>query len=114
MERLALILPEDNRDSEGAPLVFVAALGDAARRLALGWVTALRRRGVPAAMDYEGRSLKSQMRRADRMGAGHVLLAGDDELKAGQLLLRDMGSKDQQEIPVDTAVDKICVIVKNV
>ena len=52
------------------------------------------------------------MRRADRLGARHVLLVGDDELKTGQLILRDMESKDQREIPVDTVVDGITAIVK--
>jgi histidyl-tRNA synthetase len=113
MERLALILPEGTGEGEGKAHVFVAALGDEARRLAPGWVTDLRRRGVSTAMDYEGRSLKSQMRRADRLGAGHVLLAGDDELKSGELLLRDMESKEQRTIPVDSVVDDICRTVNS-
>ncbi len=104
MERLVLLLPPGEGEEGALPTVFVAALGETARRLALRWLVELRNRGVPAAMDYEGRSLKSQMRRADRMGARFVIMVGEAELEGGKVLLRDMATKNQEEIAIDSAV----------
>ena len=52
-------------------------------------------------MEGEARSLKSQMRRADKFNAVSVLIVGDDELAKGKALLRDMTSKRQEEIGLD-------------
>jgi histidyl-tRNA synthetase len=49
-------------------------------------------------LEGEARSLKSQMRRADKLKAGSVLIVGDDELQKGKVILRDMASKQQEEI----------------
>jgi histidyl-tRNA synthetase len=51
------------------------------------------------------RSLKSQMKQANRLGAAHVLIAGDAELETGQVLLRDMATKDQVPVPVKDLVE---------
>ena len=52
-------------------------------------------------MEGESRSLKSQMRRADKLKAASVLIVGDDELAKGTAVLRDMASKQQEEIELD-------------
>jgi histidyl-tRNA synthetase len=52
-------------------------------------------------MDGEVRSLKSQMRRADKLKAASVLIVGDDELAKGKAVWRDMASKHQEEISLD-------------
>ena len=51
-----------------------------------------------------GRSLKAQMRQANRLGAKTVLIIGDDEAKAGTVQLRDMESGDERTVGVDEAV----------
>jgi histidyl-tRNA synthetase len=112
MERLVLLLPEGAAEGERMPPVFVAALGEESRRIALRYVTELRREGMPAALDYDGRSLKSQMRRADRMGARYVLIFGDKELKVGRVLLRDMSTKEQEEVSARRAVERVTYLNK--
>jgi histidyl-tRNA synthetase len=110
MERLVMILP-GTEDPEGAKApVFVAALGAEPGRIGLRYVTELRRRGVAAAMDYEGRSLKSQLRRADRLGARHVLMIGDKELAEGKARLRNMETKEQEEIGLNQAVAHLVLL----
>jgi len=61
--------------------------------------------GLEAEMDYDGRSLKSQMRRADKSGARYVLILGEDELVRRQIQLRDMRSKVQKLLPLDDIVE---------
>jgi len=48
------------------------------------------------------RSVKSQMRRADKLKAASVLIVGDDELAKGKVVLRNMASKQQEEISLDS------------
>jgi histidyl-tRNA synthetase len=84
--------------------VFVAALGDAARDAALGLVRDLRRAGLNAQMEYEGRSLKSQMKRADRLQAPLVFLLGDDELARDEVSVKHMARSTQESVKRDEAV----------
>jgi histidyl-tRNA synthetase len=98
LERLVLALPEDRIPQAGAPDVYVVALGDAARDEVARLVAALRHAGVRAESDYEGRSLRSQLKRADRLKARQVAIVGDDELARGEVTLRNMATGDQQAV----------------
>ena len=89
------------------PDIFVAALGDKSRLLAFEWICAFGDEGIRAEMDFSGKSLKSQMKRADRLEAGHVLIVGDDELEKGEAILRNMETKDQVSVPLDGLVKAI-------
>ncbi len=98
IERLVLALPATLPVSAPVPDAFVAALGDAARRSALELVRDLRRAGLNAQLDYEGRTLKSQMKRADRLGAPLVLILGEDELARGQVTVKRMAASTQEPV----------------
>jgi len=89
------------------PDIFVAALGDKSRLLAFEWICAFGDEGVRAEMDFAGKSLKNQMKRADRLEAGQVLIMGDDELKKGEVILRNMETKEQVSLPLDGLVENI-------
>ena len=98
--------PADAADEAPRP-VFLAALGAAARRAIWPWLAELRRRGVAAEWDYEGRSLKSQLRRADRLRARHVVIVGENELAAGKVQLRDMAEKTQREVAIAELIETL-------
>ncbi len=61
----------------------------------------LRAAGLCVDLDYEGKSLKAQMRTANRRGASLVLILGEDERSRGVVLVRDMRSSVQEEFPLD-------------
>jgi histidyl-tRNA synthetase len=61
----------------------------------------LRRLGISVEMEGEKKSLKSQMRRADKLRAQHVLIVGDEELGKGIALLRNMDTKEQVELKLE-------------
>ncbi len=103
LERLVLLKAEEAR-TPAVPEVFFAALGDAAARMAFALMSRLQRRGVWAEMDYFGKSLKAQMRRADKLAARKVAILGGDELARGVVMLRDMSDGSQREI----ALDDVC------
>jgi histidyl-tRNA synthetase len=103
MERLILLLQQDQKETIRKPEVFIAALGESAQTRGFLLAQELRGQGIEAEMDYEGRSLKSQMRRADKTGARYVLILGEDEMKRGEIQLRDMLEKTQQVLPLEGA-----------
>ena len=105
MERLLLIVPEKGLSS--GPSLFIAALGEEPRREAFRISYTLNRAAVRTMMDYEGRSLKAQMRRADKNGARYVLILGEDEQRAGKAILRDMADGRQEEIPLPSICEHI-------
>jgi histidyl-tRNA synthetase len=110
MERLLLILPDEPLPP--GPSLFIAALGEGPHRKALGLSYKLNRAGVKTLIDYEGRSLKAQMRRADKWDARYVLIFGEEEQRTGQAILRDMEEKKQEEIPLPSIFEEIVRRVK--
>jgi histidyl-tRNA synthetase len=80
------------------PVLFIAALGPDAVALTLPLVHHLKLSGLPVETDYTGASLKSQMKKADKSGAGHTLIIGEQEINNGTAILRNMQSKEQAEI----------------
>ncbi len=107
LDRLTEIAGLDNSDLFKTPDIFIAALGQKSRQLAFEWNCALCLKGVKTEMEFGDKSLKSQMKQADRMGAEHVLIVGDNELKDGMVILRNMKTKDQVSIPIDNIVENI-------
>ncbi len=106
-DRLAEIVGIDKADFSKTPDIFVAALGKESRALAFEWTSALNLAGISGEMEYSKKSLKSQMKRANRMGAAYVLMVGDDELAQGTAVLRDMKTKVQTPLPIEGIVDNI-------
>jgi histidyl-tRNA synthetase len=107
MERLIMLLQQEQHQVVRTPRFFIAGLGEQPHVNAFLLVQQLRGRGFEAEMDYEGRSLKSQMRRADKSGARYVLILGEDELMRGQIQLRDMLTKTQRVLPLKDLVESI-------
>jgi len=103
LERLVLALPA----SAAAPATtdtLVVAIGDEAREPALVLLRDLRRAGIRAQMEYEGRSLKSQMKKADRLRVATAVLVGGDELARGEVTVRDMRNATQTAVRRDAVV----------
>ncbi len=107
MERLILLLQQEHGEEARAPRVFIAAMGEQPRERAFVIAQRLRGSGMEAEMDYEVRSLKAQMRRADKSGASYVLILGEDELMRHEIQLRDMKTKTQKVMSLDDVVDSM-------
>ncbi len=103
IERLFLALEADVYAFPAAPTpdVFVVALGDAAERAAFGITQTLRQAGLAVDFALGGRSMKAQMKAADRSGAQRTVILGEDELVAGAAQLRDLDSGEQRAVPID-------------
>jgi len=101
MERTAELLPPDVGKPEG-PDLFMAALGERARRWSHPLTFQLRSEGYRVEADYEEASLKSQMRRADKLGARLVCIVGENELASGQIVLKNLQTKSQETVAADS------------
>ena len=103
IERLLMVLDKtgyaipDNRH----PLLFIAAADDSAREWALAETIRLRERGIGTETDLLRRSLKAQMREADRQGATFVLVVGARELEEGKAALKRMQDGTSELISLD-------------
>jgi histidyl-tRNA synthetase len=95
------------------PDIFVAALGEKSVSLAFEWICVLGLEGIYAEMDFSNKSLKAQMKRADRLEAPYVLIVGDDELERGAAVLRNMQTKEQASIPIDDIVERLKEITRD-
>ena len=95
VERVALLLSGDGLAKR--PDLFIAAHGEAAADEAFRMMTFLQGHGRRVEIDYEGKSLKSQMRRADKLGARYTLVLGEDELATGRGMLKNMTDGSQVE-----------------
>jgi histidyl-tRNA synthetase len=109
IERAVLALKEQHVPipAEEGTKVFMAYVGRQAAMEALKMADRLRKAGVATLLASEGKSLKAQMRQADAAGASHVLILGEDELKAGAAVVRDLRSKEQRRVPLGDLVTEL-------
>jgi histidyl-tRNA synthetase len=107
-ERLAAMMPEGDADAVvPGPVLFIAALGEKALEKAFFLCNRLRMKGIRVEMDHAGRSLKSQMKRADKLKSLYTLILGDREILENKALLRNMLSSTQEEVGLDRLEETI-------
>lgn len=97
MERI-LLLKDKTRTSRYQPSVFIAVQDKSLTKQALIETMRLRENEILVEMDYQGRSLKSQMRLANEKGVKYVLILGVEEMQKGEYTLKDMSTGIQKSI----------------
>ena len=108
VERVVLLLDDEGYGKR--PDLFIAFHGEAAGNETFRIMSRLQRLGVAVEIDYEGKSLKSQMRRADKFKTRYTLIIGEDELTKGTAALKEMDSGNQPEIALDP--ERIAEVVR--
>lgn len=106
LERLMLIMEAKNAKFPAPPRceLYLASMGERAARRCFAIATQLRDGGVSVECDTVGRSLKAQMKYADKIGARYVIVVGDNELESGLARLKDMESGESSEIALDDSL----------
>ncbi len=109
MERLLIACEE-----LGIPLgdekkvdAYIVTLGDEARKWGVLHLPKLREKGISATMDYKGRSMKAQMKDADRENAHYTIIVGENELKEGMFTLRNMKESEESSLGFDEILLKV-------
>ena len=102
--RLILAMQELGLDKiePASPLIYVASLGERAMVKGLEIAERLRREGKYADCDVVGRSLKAQMKYANKKGAKYTLIIGENEVDSGIAQLRNMETGEQTEVALDS------------
>jgi len=84
----------------GKPDVFIVALGDSAVDWTFSAAQKLRDEGLNVSYDLKGRSMKAQMREANRQNSRFVVIVGDDELASEVVQLKNMADSSQESVPL--------------
>ena len=87
--------------------IYIVTIGDKARTWALNHLPKLRNKGISAAMDYMGRSVKAQMKDADRENAKYTIIVGENELNEDKFTLRNMKASEEEALDFDKIVEKL-------
>lgn len=95
-------IPEDQRLK-----VYIATLGEPARRKGFEVLRNLRDMGIKSDMDYQGKGLDSQLKTADRLKARFTIIIGDDELRNEALIIKSMDEKTQEKVKFEEVLRKL-------
>ena len=108
-ERLVSVFQSENPDLikklRKTPKVFVAYIGDEAKRFVNKFVEELRDNNINASKDIMERGLKAQFKYADKIGAEFTITIGEDELKNKVVSIKEMATGKTQEINIDNVVE---------
>lgn len=109
MERVLLALESQNLlpAADDAMDVFVVCSKKENFTIAFKTAIELRRAGFKVDYDFQGRSMKAQMKAANRVQAKYVLIFGEDEVARGQVVLRNMANSEQNEIALNDIITKL-------
>ena len=109
MERLVLALDNSGevKDEGKGVNTFVAVTGEQLYEEAFKLTESLRKAGIASEIDYDAKSLKAQMRKAEKLGAKFVVIVGEEEFKKGKVMLRDMKNSNQEEVSLSEIITKL-------
>lgn len=109
MERLLIACEELGIElaQEKSVDVYFVTLGDAAQKWALSHLPKTREAGLSATMDYMSRSMKAQMKDANRENARYTIIIGDNELNEGKFTLRNMKESEEHSLSFDEILKKL-------
>ncbi len=106
VERLMLAIERDKLPREENVAILIP-IGFGAKIYAFHCVEKLRDRGICCEIDLSGRSVKGQLRKAHKEGRRFVILIGEEEMKSGKVLLKDMLGGIQETLGMDEAADRL-------
>ncbi len=104
-ERLLLAMEESLVESADLNRIYLIALGDNAKKQSIAILDNLRSNNICAETDYENRSIKSAMRRANDLKSKFVIMVGDDELKDSCATVKNMSDSSQEKVSLDNLVN---------
>jgi histidyl-tRNA synthetase len=105
MERIVELLRVTGVQEVPVPEVFIASIGERANGEGLAVADSLRQAGLWVEVGDSGSSLKSQMRRADRLSAGYALIIGDEEIDSGVVKWKKLSDSSQGELPLSGIIE---------
>ena len=111
-DRLAELVALNAPEAAPKPDLFLAALGAESRTMAFEWICRLGLDGIRVEMDFSDKSLKSQMKQANKRKASFALILGDNELESREVVLKDMLTGEQQNVALPAAFEDWAAAIK--
>ncbi len=112
-DRLVEVMEQiDHSPSDSGLDLFIISLGDIAMKKGYLWSCELNQAGIRTEIDYRGKSLKALMKRANKFNSRYVLIVGEKEINQNAAILRNMNTKDQDSIDIDTLIPELIKIIK--
>lgn len=108
IERILLVLNNTEKESHDLPQIFIIGLGDNVREMMMQLVQTLRRKGLRTLFDPLRRSLKAQMREANKLGTMVAVIIGDQELSSGVAQVKDLVEGKQIQVPLNSLAKHLC------
>lgn len=97
----------DQATKKKSPCCYIITLGEKAKQVGFKKLNLLRKHGIFSEMDYQNKSLKGQMRAANKLGFGYVAILGEDELAKNTIIVRNMRLKDQREVALNNLLKEL-------
>ena len=110
LERVITAVQHDQAgayDKLVTPLVWIVSQGQKALEENLVLAQTLRLQGIQCGIDLQGRSVKAQMRAANKSGAGYSIIRGEMEMEKGQLVLKNMKDGSQEELEMPAVIERL-------
>jgi histidyl-tRNA synthetase len=109
IERMILNLKRDKIEIPKIPKprVFIACIGEASKNEVVKQAAALRKSGIGVIETTGDKSLKAQLRQANTLGAVYTVILGEEELKSGHAIVRNMATAQQESVPLDKLIDSL-------
>ena len=103
IERLMLLMQAQNTPlpEEEKPDLYIASMGEEATVLAAKLAASLREEGISVQYDVAGRSVKAQMKFANKLGVRNTVVIGDSEIESGKVTVKDMNGGESVELELD-------------
>jgi len=102
IESQGILIPD-----EDSVEIYISSIGEAAGKYASKLVNSLRENGISAGKDLMDRSVKAQMKYADKLGAKYTVVLGDDEINNNKVVLKNMKNGEKDEISLDSLCQEI-------
>lgn len=109
IERLLLVMESQGIEIPKAESidVYIATIGENAQKYAQKLVYKIRQEGFSAETDLMNRSVKAQMKYADKLGATYSLVLGDNEVESNKAVLKNMLTGENKDISLDTLIERL-------
>ncbi|WP_319204644.1 histidine--tRNA ligase [uncultured Ilyobacter sp.] len=104
IERLMMLLEDYPRNN---PEVFIAWLGEDEATYAFGIAKALRDAGIKTCIEFSSRSLKASMKKADKLGVGHAIIIGDEEMAKEKMVLKNFQERTQESLGLEDVIERL-------
>jgi histidyl-tRNA synthetase len=109
IERMILNLKRDKIEIPKIPKsrVFIACIGEASKKEVIKQAAMLRKSGLGVIETTGDKSLKAQLRQANTLGAVYTVILGEEELKSGRAIVRNMATAQQEAVPLEKLADSL-------